>query len=396
MNSPTKRSKHKHASLEGIFEGLHIESNPISPLTHMPSTRINLVRSLRQHMHSTLSLGGGTVSIRRDGVPTQFTIAMDEVYDYKIGRHEFDPETVFPEIIALGDQLSAVLSERLTSDQKTALDDSILACLVSLVYGSNMIERAGAGPDITLKLCMEIFQGHEVPEEIGETDEEFAALKKELIESNRPADTTAVLRTRREIIQHAKAASYIINQLCLHDHDLDEDVILKTHRILTYKVDAEGTPWTEYSGVYRTDNVRAGFHSFPSPRSVPGRMKAMIRELKSDLEKATQKGTFDPIAIASKYTHIFVNIHPFIDGNGRMCRLILNAMLLKLGNFLVTIGANGEDRSLYLDVAAGGSMLEDTYGDLDEDEKPVMYKELASFVMSHMKKIMGKLVGAIS
>lgn len=120
-------------------------------------------------------------------------------------------------------------------------------------------------------------------------------------------------------------------------------------------------------------------------------MKSMIRELESDLKEALKKGTIDPIAIASKYTHIFVNVHPFIDGNGRMCRLILNSMLLKLGSFLVCIGGKEEDRSRYLEIASKSSALEDLYEDLDEDEKPTMHKELGSFVMSHAKKSMRKL-----
>lgn len=118
----------------------------------------------------------------------------------------------------------------------------------------------------------------------------------------------------------------------------------------------------------------------------------MIRDLESDLKDAFKTGTIDPIAIASKYTHIFVNIHPFIDGNGRMCRLILNSILLKLGSFLVCIGDNEQDRSLYLDVACNTSALEDMYEDRYEEEKPVMHKELGSFVMSHVNESMRKLV----
>ncbi|KAI9934004.1 hypothetical protein ASPWEDRAFT_168282 [Aspergillus wentii DTO 134E9] len=341
--------------------------------------KIHLAKSIRQYMQSL------------HGAQAQLTVVMDDAYDYKIGPNDFDPDTIFLEIITLGNQLSAAL-QKLTPAQETAFETHILHCLASMVYGSNMIERAGSGPDITLKLCMAIFRGEEVPEDIGETDEEFLELKKKLLRENLPANTAAVLRSRREIVQHAQAASYIISQLVIHNQDLSEEIILKTHQILSHKIDAENTPWKEYSGVYRTDGVSAGFHQFPHHSRVPYKMKAMIRELESDLKGAIKKGTIDPIAIASKYTHIFVNIHPFFDGNGRMCRLILNAMLLKLGSLLVCIGDTEEDRSLYLEVAAKGSALEDTYGDLDEDEKPVMHRELGSFVLSHVKKSMDKLV----
>jgi fido (protein-threonine AMPylation protein) len=390
MPSPTKLPEHKYTSL---FEGLQTEPTSPSPQINLPSTNINLAKSLRQYMRSTLHIGRGTVSPRSlYGIQAQFTVAIDDAYDYKIGANDFDPDTIFPEIITLGNQISEVLQNQLTSGQETAFEDHILHCLAGMVYGSNMIERAGNGPGVTLKLCLAIFRGEEIPEDIGETDEEFLELKRNLLRKYLPANTLAVLRSRREIVQHAKAASYIITQLCIRGQDLSEEIILQTHQILTYKVDAGNTPWKEYSGVYRTDEVCAGLHQFPHHSLVPNKMKAMIRELEWDLKKAINKGTIDPIAIASKYTHIFVNVHPFIDGNGRMCRLILNSILLKLGSFLVCIGDKEEDRSLYMDVACNAGALEDTFGDLDEEEKPVMHKELASFVMSHVKKSMRKLV----
>ena len=100
--------------------------------------------------------------------------------------------------------------------------------------------------------------------------------------------------------------------------------------------------------------------------------------------------------MASKYTHIFVNIHPFIDGNGRMCRLILDSLLLKLGSFLVCIGGTEEERTLYMEVARNGGALEDLHGYLDEDEKPVMHKELGSLVLEHVKESMHMLVATMA
>ncbi|KAJ5788728.1 hypothetical protein N7457_003718 [Penicillium paradoxum] len=61
----------------------------------------------------------------------------------------------------LGNQLSAVLQNQLTPDQESAFETHILNCLAGMVYGSNMIERAGNGSKITLNLCMAIFRGEE-------------------------------------------------------------------------------------------------------------------------------------------------------------------------------------------------------------------------------------------
>lgn len=136
---------------------------------------------------------------------------MDSAYDYKILHQEFNPKVVFNETVALVKQLSEALHNNLTSEQEAAFDDHILDCLARMVYASNMIERAGAGPEITLKLCHAIFRGEEIPEDIGEADEEFLTLKQSLLRSNLPADTSAALQSHREIVQHAKAAAYIVN-----------------------------------------------------------------------------------------------------------------------------------------------------------------------------------------
>lgn len=238
MPSPTKLSKHKHTSLSNVFEGLQTEPTSPSPQINLPSSNINLAKNLRQYIRSTIHIGRGTVSPRSlYGIQAQFTVAIDDAYDYKIGANDFDPDTIFPETITLGNQLSEVLQNQLTSGQETAFEDHILHCLAGMVYGSNMIERAGNGPEITLKLCLAIFRGQEIPEDIGETEEEFLELKIYLLGKNLPTDTLAVLHSRREIVQHAKAASYIISQLCIRDQDLSEEIILQTHQILTYKVD---------------------------------------------------------------------------------------------------------------------------------------------------------------
>ncbi|KAJ5918374.1 hypothetical protein N7454_010749 [Penicillium verhagenii] len=374
---PLKNPKHKPASLGNVRQSLN--DGHLFP-------QENLATLLCKFMQSNAGMAGDA----------PLTVVMnDDAYDYKIGIHDFDPDAVYPEIFSLGNQLSAVFQKELSSNQQSAFKDHILDGLAGMVYGSNMIERVGNDSDITFKLCKAVFRGEEVPEEVGETEEEFLELKNNLLRKNLPANPCAVLCSRREIFQHAKAACYMIQQLCICDNDLSEEIILQTHEILTHKINADTTPWQEYSGVYRTDEVSAGFHAFPHHGLVPYKMKSMIRELKSDLKGALKKGTIDPIAIAAKYTHIFVNIHPFIDGNGRMCRLILNSMLLKLRSFLVCIGSQEEDRSLYLEVASKSSALEDLYEDLDEDEKPAMYKELGSFVMSHMTKSMRKLVNAL-
>jgi fido (protein-threonine AMPylation protein) len=344
-------------------------------------------------MKSTFQRDGSLRALSVRGIEASFTIAMDDAYDYNI-LGDIDPDDLHEELARHTTEVCELI-QKLTPSHDAAVDDHLADILSKLVFSSNMIENSGAGADVTLKLCQAIFRGEEIPDDIGERDDEYNAIKQDLLRRNLPAGTQFVLRSRREIVQHAKAASYIISELYLRGKDLTEDIILETHRILMDHVDTEqGISWTEYSGVYRHDNVHAGLHQFIAPEQVRGRMKAMISDLNSDLKEATKSGKIDAVAFSAKYCHNFVNIHPFLDGNGRTCRLILNAMLLKYGGNLVCLGEQGDDRRQYVDIAARASLnVSSQQDDFDDDDefKPKHYKELASFTLKHFTESMRKL-----
>ncbi|KAF4963739.1 hypothetical protein FSARC_8263 [Fusarium sarcochroum] len=136
-------------------------------------------------------------------------------------------------------------------------------------------------------------------------------------------------------------------------------------------------------GVYRTCNVRCGSHVFMDESRVPFEMRDMIASLESDIQEATEKGEIDSVVLASKYCHRFVNIHPFGDGNGRMCRLILNTLLLKYGGDIVCIGQDEADRREYLRIAVNASAV----GASQNQQDAIMenYRELALFTLRHAR-----------
>lgn len=377
--APTKQHKNKRPSLADAFEGLDISPQP--RVDDMPSR--NLIRSIRNTIRAR--------SLR--GVEASFTIAMDEAYDYNILGDDVDPDDLHKELMSYVEEFTKFMQKPPT--ETDAFDKYLGDTLARMVFSSNMIESAGGGLDITLKLCQAVFKGEPIPE-LQERDADYEALKRDLIRQNLPHGIAAVLRSRREIVHHAHAASYIFDKVCVKDNDLSEEIILETHRILTHQIDTEqGMSWTQYSGVYRQCDVCAGLNQFTDPLLVPGAMRAMIRSLNEDLRDALGSGEIDPVALAAKYSHTFVNIHPFVDGNGRVCRLILNAILLKYSGVLVCIGEQGYDREKYLEIAAAGSMAEATAQDdmdgLDEHHKPKHYKGLASFTLKHARDSMRKL-----
>lgn len=369
------------------FEGLDISSPSAQSTASFSSPiRFHLGESIAQMLKSSFrNLEGGSVRVASfQGLPASFTMSQDTGYDYNI-LGDLDPDDLFEELQANFDNIATCIPS-IGEDDQRALEAYYVDVLCRMVFGSNMIENAGASLDITHRMCESIFRGHGRSEEITESDQDYQALKSELQQKQLPSDSVAVLHTYHEIVQHAKATQHIIHQVAVLGKDITEELILETHAILTHKVDCadSGLEWQQYSGKYRCIPVVAGFSAFPPPAHIPRLMNAMVAELNSDIAKAVADGSLDPVMLSAKYCHKFVNIHPFADGNGRTCRLILNAILLKHCGLIVCLGENDEEKDKYLEIASTGTMNEMSDLDNHDDNTPAKHwKELATFTLSH-------------
>jgi len=78
-------------------------------------------------------------------------------------------------------------------------------------------------------------------------------------------------------------------------------------------------------GELRTVNVRVGTHVAPQFYSVPRKLTALIKWFNSNVNK------YNPIVVSAYFHAVFEEIHPFVDGNGRTGRLLLNLMLQEKG-----------------------------------------------------------------
>ena len=104
------------------------------------------------------------------------------------------------------------------------------------------------------------------------------------------------------------------------DQDLDEEITLLLHKMLIGAIN------DEIAGRFRTkgEYVRVGTHIAPAPEHIGRMMAAALSEYRND-----EKTYFlDKIA---KFHLEFEHIHPFVDGNGRIGRVIINYQLLRLG-----------------------------------------------------------------
>lgn len=196
-----------------------------------------------------------------------------------------------------------------------------------------------------------------------------------------------------------KALQFITNAVMTDHQEITEQLIQATHAILIKGVDHPkyGTPFKDYAGVYRNRvkqpgteimgaEVNAGGHHFTASKAVPNAMANLITNLHSDIAEAENTKTLDPFTLAAKYCGKFVCIHPFLDGNGRMCRLLLNLILLKYAGIVVPIGECEGERKEYLDIKRRYSADGE-----DEGEFAAMVLERATL---RLKTIGDKLVGA--
>lgn len=98
-----------------------------------------------------------------------------------------------------------------------------------------------------------------------------------------------------------------------------EDILEIHRRVLGYVDPTEG-------GMFRRTQVFVGGHIPPGPNHIPLLMDEFSNWLNSDTALRIH-----PIKLAALAHYKLVHIHPFIDGNGRTSRLLMNMILMQAG-----------------------------------------------------------------
>ena len=135
------------------------------------------------------------------------------------------------------------------------------------------------------------------------------------------------IRDCYEATGHAKAYDYMLSLARSEDFCLTEETVKQLHYLFYSGIDAEA------AGQYRKEQVFITGTDYlpPAPEEVPGQMAELI----ADLEQ--RQGTLHPVAFAAYAHRRLVDIHPFLDGNGRTARLLMNLILVNKGYCLVSI-----------------------------------------------------------
>lgn len=123
-----------------------------------------------------------------------------------------------------------------------------------------------------------------------------------------------------EIINH-KEAILFLEQLVNGEETVSEWNIKNIHQLILKDIDNLN------AGKYRMENVliSGATHIPPKHFMVPELMQKLVNEYNHEWK------SYHPIIQACLMHGEFVKVHPFIDGNGRTARLLLNLILLLNG-----------------------------------------------------------------
>jgi len=127
------------------------------------------------------------------------------------------------------------------------------------------------------------------------------------------------LKDHFEAVGHSEAYDWIFG--LVKNDSISEADIKELHRLFYYRIDRNN------AGIYRDKNIiiTGAAIKFPSPKEISAKMQKFCKKIPEYRQK------FHPIEFAAILHIELVNIHPFIDGNGRTARLLMNLALLQEG-----------------------------------------------------------------
>ncbi|MCL2062121.1 MAG: Fic family protein [Firmicutes bacterium] len=133
------------------------------------------------------------------------------------------------------------------------------------------------------------------------------------------------LRDTFEALGHAKAYDFMFS--LLRQHKITQKDILAMHKLFYSDIDAE------QAGVYRNRAVFITGSEYPvtAIKDIQKEMNAFIQWIDAEREN------YHAVEFAALLHKKFVFIHPFIDGNGRLSRLLMNTVLIQRGYMLAII-----------------------------------------------------------
>ena len=139
------------------------------------------------------------------------------------------------------------------------------------------------------------------------------------------------MKDHLEVLGYNKALEFIKSIVQEKEkYSLNEDLIQEVHKLLFKPMENLGKEYEQGIGFYRRNQrfIKGSRHILPRAEKVPALMEEFI--------KIIDNYKIHPIKRAALFHFGLTHIHPFVDGNGRTARILMNLILLR-ENFVIAI-----------------------------------------------------------
>lgn len=174
------------------------------------------------------------------------------------------------------------------------------------------------------------------------------------------------LREHFEIVNHKEAIDYI-KEIVKKEEVFNKRVLLDIHHLILKNIDVHN------AGKFRNVDVMISGSAHKPPTFL--QVENLMRDYFEFYEQ--EKEDLNPVILSAELHERLVTIHPFIDGNGRTARLVMNLILLQYG-FPIT------------NISSQNALRDEYYKSLEmaqtEDNKEVFHKFIAKNVKNSLIK----------
>jgi Fic family protein len=205
-----------------------------------------------------------------------------------------------------------------------------VAHVAALANARQQFETLRVGKDDLLRLLDE----SEVPESVYNSNAiENSTLTLEDTERILLAVEISLHMDLREVHEAQNLARVVEYIRANHTERLTLDRVLLLHQMLLANIDET------IAGRFRSEGeyVRVGTHIAPAPEHVEAMLAEMFVRFASDLGA-------HPVERLARAHLEFEHVHPFLDGNGRIGRVVLNYLLYQLGFPPIIVRTKGKEK----------------------------------------------------
>ena len=161
-------------------------------------------------------------------------------------------------------------------------------------------------------------------------------------DSNRIEGNTLTLHETDMVVNKGitiagKEAIDFIKNIAQKKEPISERVLLDIHAIVLHSIDKDNAGKCRRVPVI----ISGSKHIPPQPYLLQPKMDELFQWYEAN------KDSMHPVVLAAQMHEKLVSVHPFIDGNGRTARLLMNLILMQHGYPIANIKGDNETRRRY-------------------------------------------------